>query len=55
MINVLCAYPYMKKSYIKTLNKNDKNIRFLLDSGAFTAFNNGSHIDLNDFCKKPTS
>jgi len=50
MINVLCAYPYMKKNYIKTLNQNDKNIRFLLDSGAFTAFNNGSHIELNEYC-----
>ena len=47
---MLCAYPYMTKSYIEVLNQNEKKIKFLLDSGAFTAFNNGEPINLEEYC-----
>jgi hypothetical protein len=38
MINILVAYPYLKQDSINLLNNNKKDIRFLLDSGAFTAW-----------------
>ncbi len=50
MMNILCAYPYIDKSYIKIYNQNEKKIKFLLDSGAFTAFNNGEPINLEEYC-----
>lgn len=51
-LNVLVAYPYMSKGIIKQLEKAHKEIpiRFLLDSGAFTAFNSGKEITLDDYC-----
>lgn len=45
------AYPYMKPEVIDVLNKNQKDIRFLLDSGAFTAWKAGKSINLDDYCR----
>lgn len=36
-LNLLVAYPYMTKLKIDLINQNLGNIRFVLDSGAFTA------------------
>jgi len=50
-LNILVAYPYMSKSVIKMLNENKNDIRFVLDSGAFTAWKSGNPIKLDDYCK----
>ena len=48
-LNILIAYPYFSKSpdaYIKSLNNiKNKKFRFLLDSGAFTAWKAGNEIN----------
>jgi hypothetical protein len=36
---------------IKTLNENAAHIRFVLDSGAFTAWKAGKSIELDDYCR----
>lgn len=50
-LNVLVAYPYMKKGIIQELIKHQSKINFLLDSGAFTAWKSGNPIKLDDYCK----
>ena len=37
-LNILVAYPYADKGTVGFIKKNEKDIRFLLDSGAFTAW-----------------
>ena len=54
MLNVLVAYPYLKKPVIETIHRyqqNNDDMRFLLDSGAFTAFSSGKPIQLDDYCR----
>jgi hypothetical protein len=41
----------MKRDVIDLLNKNQDDIRFLLDSGAFTAWKAGKTIQVDDYCK----
>lgn len=50
-INILGPYPYMNKEIISLLQEFDSEIRFLLDSGAFTAWKSGKSIDVDDYCK----
>jgi len=49
--NILVAYPYMKKPMIDLLKENEHRTRFLLDSGAFTAWKAGKPIALDDYCR----
>lgn len=49
--NILVAYPYMKKPMIDLLKQNEHRTRFLLDSGAFTAWKAGKPIALDDYCR----
>lgn len=52
-LNILIAYPYFQKSpeaYIKSLNRVNGKFRFLLDSGAFTAWKAGNEINIDDYC-----
>lgn len=51
MLNILVAYPYMKPDVIRILYENQDKIRFLLDSGAFTAWKAGKPIALDDYCR----
>ncbi len=51
MLNILVAYPYMKPDVIKVLYENQDKIRFLLDSGAFTAWKAGKTIAIDDYCR----
>ena len=51
MLNILVAYPYMKKDVVDVLFENRDSIRFLLDSGAFTAWKSGKPIELDDYCR----
>lgn len=50
-LNLLVAYPYMKPDLITALKDNQEDIRFLLDSGAFTAWKSGKEINVDDYCK----
>lgn len=50
-LNILVAYPYMKPNVIRLLDENKHQIRFLLDSGAFTAWKAGKPIQLDDYCR----
>jgi len=49
-LNILIAYPYMKPDTISFLNDNKDHIRFLLDSGAFTAWKANKTISLDEYC-----
>jgi hypothetical protein len=49
-LNILIAYPYLKKESIDIIKETDA-IRFVLDSGAFTAWKAGKPIALDDYCK----
>ncbi len=51
LLNILVAYPYMDKGNIKTLYEHKDKIRFVLDSGAFTAWKAKKEIKLDDYCK----
>lgn len=49
-LNILVAFPYFSKSIFKTLHEKDPNsFRLIVDSGAFTAWNTGKYISLNDY------
>jgi len=41
----------MKPEVIRQINENKKDIRFILDSGAFTAWKAGKTIDIDDYCR----
>lgn len=50
-LNLLVAYPYMSKQVIQQIKENKDAIRFVLDSGAFTAWKSGKPIALDDYCR----
>jgi len=50
-LNILVAYPYMKKAVINELAQIQDSTRFVLDSGAFTAWKAGKPIQLDDYCR----
>lgn len=50
-LNVLAAFPYLTDKMVSVLNERAPNIRFLCDSGAFTAFKQGKPIALDDYCR----
>ena len=50
-LNILVAYPYMTPPVQKILMENQGHIRFVLDSGAFTAWKAGKPIALDDYCR----
>lgn len=51
-VNILVAFPYFKKSTVDLLRKTPKeNYRLIVDSGAFTAWNTGRSINLDDYCR----
>lgn len=51
-LNLLCAYPYMSsRAVVDLIVANQGRIRFLLDSGAFTAWKAGKTIKLDDYCR----
>lgn len=51
MLNVLVAYPYMNPQVIESLRAVGPSLRFVLDSGAFTAWKAGKPIQLDDYCR----
>lgn len=50
-LNLLVAYPYMTDKVIKILTSQKQIVRFVLDSGAFTAWKSGNPIKLDDYCR----
>jgi hypothetical protein len=48
-LNILVSYVYMTNRLCGLLLKNQKDIRLLIDSGAFTAWKAGKRIRLNDY------
>lgn len=49
--NILVAYPYMKADVIDRLSRYRSSIRFVLDSGAFTAWRAKKPVKLDDYCR----
>jgi len=49
-LNILVAYPYLKPNVIQFLKEHESDIRFLLDSGAFTAWKANKTIHLDEYC-----
>lgn len=50
-LNLLVAYPYLKPEVVKLIQEHQQDIRFVLDSGAFTAWKAGKPIKLDDYCR----
>jgi hypothetical protein len=50
-LNVLVAFPYLKAKATKLLSEECRDVRLLLDSGAFTAWNTGKPVKLDDYCR----
>jgi hypothetical protein len=50
-LNLLVAYPYMTEKVMAMLKRERARIRFVLDSGAFTAWKAGKPIALDDYCR----
>ncbi len=50
-LNILIAYPYLVKTGIDFLLERQDQFRFVLDSGAFTAWKAGNEIKLDDYCR----
>lgn len=51
MLNLLVAYPYVKPDVVELVKNNQHRVRFVLDSGAFTAWKAGKPIVLDDYCR----
>lgn len=50
-LNLLVAYPYMKAQTINALVGCQSQVRFVLDSGAFTAWKAGKEVNIDEYCK----
>jgi len=50
-LNILVAVPYMNGRVVDVLKRNADSIRFLLDSGAFTAWKAGKVVGVDDYCR----
>jgi hypothetical protein len=51
-LNILVAYPYFDKDMEKVLSKVPHDeYRLIVDSGAFSAWNSGHEIKLDDYCE----
>lgn len=51
-LNILVAFPYFKDDVLEYLSlQNPEEYRLMIDSGAFTAWNSGKTILLDEYCK----
>lgn len=50
-LNLLVAYPYVNERVLTAMRRLAGTARFLIDSGAFTAFRTGRPILLDDYCR----
>lgn len=51
MLNLLVAYPYVKQDVVDLLKERASEIRYVLDSGAFTAWKAGKPIEVDEYCR----
>ena len=51
-LNILVAFPYFSQGIYRFLSEKDPStFRLIVDSGAFTAWNTGREIRLDDYMK----
>lgn len=50
MLDVLISYAYMTDDMLRIVSSTQGSIRWLLDSGAFTAHEQGRVIEVRDYC-----
>lgn len=50
-LNLLVAYPYITDNVLHLIGKQTDRCRFVVDSGAFTAWKAGKPIALDDYCR----
>jgi len=51
LLNILVAYPYLTADALAMLRNAGNRVRWVLDSGAFTAWKTGKIIDLDEYCR----
>lgn len=51
ILNILVAVPYMNGPMATALKKHSHEVRFILDSGAFTAWKAGKQTNVDDYCR----
>jgi hypothetical protein len=51
ILNILAAVPYCNAPLFTALEKYKDQVRFVLDSGAFTAWKAGKTVDIDTYCK----
>lgn len=51
LLNVLVAFPYFDKKAKQLLEQHHGVYRLMVDSGAFTAWNAGKPVSLDDYCE----
>lgn len=49
-LNLLIAFPYCTTQVVDLISKHQATTRFLLDSGAFTAWKTGKKVTVEDYC-----
>jgi hypothetical protein len=50
-LNILVAYPYCNKQIQQLIYNHHSDIRFILDSGAFTVWKTNKQIKIDDYCR----
>ncbi len=50
-LSILVEFPYFDAKIFKKLTKHHGEYRLIIDSGAFSAFNSGKKISLDEYCK----
>lgn len=49
-LNVLVAFPYCSKDFLRFFKARGDQLRILIDSGAFTAWKQGTQITIDEYC-----
>lgn len=50
-LNILVAYPYCTPRVIDFIKEHQDAVRFIVDSGAFTAWKGGKPVQMDDYCR----
>lgn len=49
-LNILIAYPYFKQSHLDLFKNTDIEYNLIIDSGAYSVWNSGKKITLDEYC-----
>ena len=49
-LNILIAYPYFNNQILETLKNADIDYNLIIDSGAYSVWNSGKTITLDEYC-----